>query len=145
MIFTCLAPLCIFNKFLHVIRVFFAFLRLPHPLLSISLRVLLYQAMHKLYRAHSASSPAAWSHKGRTPRPLPAPMPALTGEGWAGLSKVRWVNGGKHLISMSGKEKVLFQWAFDQDEPGLHDAMHTSPFAPKVDPRYAKQVMNADV
>jgi len=56
-----------------------------------ALKPLPLQAMHKLYRAHSASSPPAWSHRGMAPRPLPAPPPALPGEGWAGLAKVRRV------------------------------------------------------
>jgi hypothetical protein len=98
------------------------------------------QAMHKLYRAHSAASPPAWAHKGKPPRPLPAPMPSLAGEGWAGLSKVRWVHGGRHLVSVGGAEQVLFQWRFDADERGQADLAAASPFAPCVDPRYAKQV-----
>ena len=98
----------------------------------------------KLYRAHGASSPAAWVHKGNPPRRQPANLPAKAGEGCAGLTKARWVAQGRYLITIAGREKVIFQWSFDSDELGQADASIASPMAPKPDPKVAALTLGVD-
>jgi hypothetical protein len=51
----------------------------------------------------------------------------LAGEGFSGLSKVRWAGGGKWLVSVAAREKVLFQWAYSCDGDGAADASAAKP------------------
>jgi microtubule-associated protein-like 6 len=84
-------------------------------------------AQGKLYRAHGSSTPNPMSARGNPPRAAPQITPTLAGEGWGGLSKVRWVGKGRYLVSVAAREKVLFQWVHDVDEAGKADDLDCLP------------------
>jgi len=85
-------------------------------------------AHHKLYRAHGSAGPPPCYSKGKVPRPQPAPPPCTQGEGWAGLSNIKWVGQGKWLVSVAAREKVIFQWLHEYDVDGDDDASQATKY-----------------